>query len=157
MGVPRTELGSTASRGAREHEVARVARFRTELRRFLLRTEQASREAGLTPQRYDLLLMIEAMSGPSGVRLMELCEPLQLKQTAVTELVKRALDAGLVDSRPAPDDRRGRLLTLTGEGRSRLLRAFKSLEADRAALAATFAELDARFQAASPARKARRR
>jgi DNA-binding MarR family transcriptional regulator len=72
-------------------------------------------------------------------------------------LVKRAVDSGLVDSRPALDDRRGRLLTLTAEGRSRLLRAFQSLEADRAALAATFAELDARFRAASAAGKTHRR
>jgi DNA-binding MarR family transcriptional regulator len=131
------------------HEFVRVARFRTELRRFLSRTEAASRAAGLTPQRYDLLLMINSGGDTSGVRLTELCDMLQLKQPAVTELVNRAIDAGLIQRRPAPDDRRGRLLTLTPEGAQRLRRVFDAFHDDRASLTQRFEELDIRFHAAT--------
>ena len=40
-------------------EAARVAEFRSALRRFLRITERNARSAGLTPQRYLLLLMIK--------------------------------------------------------------------------------------------------
>ena len=40
-------------------EVARVAEFRAALRRFLRTTERNAQAAGLTPQRYLLLLMIK--------------------------------------------------------------------------------------------------
>ena len=141
---------------APEHiEVVRVAQFRTELRRFLDRTEEVSREAGLTPQRYDLLLMIEAWGAATGIRLTELCDLLQMRQSAVTELVNRAVDAGLVERRRAHDDRRGRVLTLTPEGRRRLMQVFRALYADRATLTARFEELDIRFHAAAKTRTRR--
>src|SRR5204862_8253640 len=75
-------------------ELERIAAFRTELRRFLSRTAVATAEAGLTPERYDLLLMIKAAADsgqPSTVT--QLCDSLQLRQTAVSELVKRAEEA----------------------------------------------------------------
>jgi DNA-binding MarR family transcriptional regulator len=135
-----------------ESELARVAAFRTELRRFLRRTDVVTSRAGLTPQRYDLLLMIRSATAADGgeaggVRVTELCELLQLQQTAVTELVKRAEEAGLVDRRPSREDRRVSLLRLTAEGERRLLDVFQALRADRRALGASFAELDLRFRA----------
>jgi DNA-binding MarR family transcriptional regulator len=83
------------------------------------------------------------------VRLGELCELLQLRQTAVTELVKRTEQAGLIERRSSSDDGRVSLLRLTAEGESRLLRAFDALHEDRAALAKAFRDVDARFRAAS--------
>lgn len=102
-------------------------------------------EAGLTSQRYDLLLMIRS-ADVKGVRMMELCELLQMQQTAVSELVKRAEEANLVERRVAPDDRRGSLLRLTREGERRLLRAFTALRGDREALVAALDELDLRLR-----------
>lgn len=129
---------------APDAEVARAAAFRKELRRFLRRTDAVAAEAGLTSQRYDLLLMIRS-ADVKGVRMMELCELLQMQQTAVSELVKRAEEAKLVERRVAPDDRRGSLLRLTREGERRLLRAFTALRGDREALAAALDALDLRL------------
>jgi DNA-binding MarR family transcriptional regulator len=128
-------------------EMADAAAFRTALRRFRRRTDDVAAEAGLTSQRYDLLLMIESVGGETGIRLTELCDLLQMQQTAVTELVKRADEAGLVARGSSEEDRRVSLLRLTAEGRSRLLDAFTELRGDREALAAALEELDLRLAA----------
>lgn len=141
----RASMSKTASRTA---ELVRVAQFRAELRRFLARTEAASREAGLSPQRYDLLLMVEA-AGVSGVRVTDLCEILQMKQTTVTELVKRAVESKLIERSNSPDDRRSRVLKLTTTGRRQLFKVYEALRDDRAALTETFEELGVRFHASS--------
>ena len=74
-----------------EFELESAAAFRTQLRRFLRRTDVVTSQAGLTTQRYDLLLMLKSADREGrGVRLTDLCELLQLQQTAVTELVKRS-------------------------------------------------------------------
>jgi DNA-binding MarR family transcriptional regulator len=134
------------SRRAAEAELAHAAAFRSELRRFLRRTETVAGEAGLTSQRYDLLLMIKWAGGRNGVRVTDLCELLQMQQTAVTELVKRAAAAKLVERRAAPNDRRASLLRLTEEGERRLMGAFSALRGDRDALAAALSELDVRLR-----------
>jgi DNA-binding MarR family transcriptional regulator len=128
-------------------ELERTAAFRSELRRFLARTSTAANEAGLTPQRYDLLLMIEA--APKGkTTVTELCDALQLRQTAVTELVKRATDAGLVAREPSADDARVSFVKLTADGERRLLSVFEALKEDRSAFADAFRLLERRFRAA---------
>lgn len=126
------------SRSRPSPELREAAAFRTALRRFLQRTKDVADGAGLTSERYDLLLQIAATGG--GVRITELCESLQLRQTAVSELVKRAVDAGLVRKEQAEDDRRAVSVRLTPEGRRRLMRAFHGLGADRAALLSTLAD-----------------
>jgi DNA-binding MarR family transcriptional regulator len=134
-----------------ERELRLAALFRTELRRFLRRTKTVTAEAGLTPERYDLLLAIRALAGAGqDVRLTDLCEALQLRQTAVSELVKRAEAAGLVEKAPAAGDRRAVSLQLTVAGESRLRQAFEALRADRLALRAAFAEAEARLDELTP-------
>lgn len=140
--------GRRRTGAALEVELERAAAFRTALRRLLARTDAVATQAGLTSQRYDLLLQIRSAGG-GGVRVTELGERLQLRQTAVTELVKRAEEVGLVERRRFPADGRVSLLRLTAEGESRLLRAFEALREDRAALAEAFREVDARFRAAT--------
>ena len=125
-------------------DLARVAAFRSELRRFLRRTEVVAAEALLTTQRYDLLLMISSGGGSEGVRVTELCRMLHMQQPAVTELVKRAEEAKLVARRASPADGRASLLRLTAEGERRLQRAVAALRGDRERLAAALAELDER-------------
>lgn len=134
------------SRGARftDAELRRVAAFRSELRHFLRRTELATADALLTPQRYDLLLMIRSSGGTEGIRVTELCRLMHMQQPAVTELVKRAEVAKLVTRRTSPDDGRASLLRLTPKGERRLQRAVTALHDDRERLAAALAELDAR-------------
>lgn len=122
-------------------EVARAAAARSALRRFLARTEQVAGTAGLTARRYDLLLQIKAAPG-ERTTVTELARRLAAQQTAVTELVKRAEEAGLVARSPSPDDGRVSLLSLTREGERRLQRAFVALRHERLRLAQALLDLD---------------
>ena len=131
-----------------QDELVRAAAFRSELRRFLQRSDVVAADVGLTPQRYDLLLQLKA--SPTGhSTVTELGRRLQLRQTAVTELVKRAEEAGLIQRRRSDSDRRVFLLELTEEGDERVTRAFHALRRDRAAFADAFDRLGLQFRAAS--------
>src|SRR5213080_1469011 len=106
-------------------DVSAVAEFREALRRFVRRSERIARKSGLTPQRYLLLLMIKgARDGSEQSTVTELSERLQLAQSSVTELVRRAEEAGLIERRQSTDDGRVAYLQLTREGESRLARSF---------------------------------
>ena len=123
-------------------EVVRVAQFRAGLRRFLRRSERVARSSGLTPQRYLLLLMIKgAPEGDEQSTVTELAERLQLAQSTVTELVRRAEEVGLLERERSPDDGRIAFLRLTPEGERRLERAFTTNEAERQALLDAFSYL----------------
>jgi len=118
-------------------ELLRAAAFRSELRRFLRRSDELATDFGLTPQRYDLLLQLKA--APDGhSTVTELGKRLHLRQTAVTELVKRAEEAGLVRRRRSEQDRRVFLLELTEDGYRRVTLVFNALRRDRAAFARAF-------------------
>lgn len=132
-------------------ELEQAADLRTELRHFLHRTSVAAGHARLTPQRYDLLLMIKTGRQPDGSSTVtELGQRLQLKQTAVTELVARAVEAGLVRREQSPLDGRVWLLTLTREGDQRVMQAFFELREDRAFFARAFRRVGTRFRASMP-------
>jgi DNA-binding MarR family transcriptional regulator len=75
----------------------------------------------------------------------ELSERLQLAQSTVTELVRRAEEIGLVDRERSSDDGRIAFLRLTPEGERRLARAFTSNEKERRALAQAFSSLEGRL------------
>ena len=130
-------------------EVARVAEFRSSLRRFLRRAEQNARRAGLTPQRYLLLLMIKGAPDHSEQSTVtELADRLQLAQSTVTELVRRAEETGLVERERSSLDGRIAHLRLTEEGERRLAVAFMSNENERQALLDAFEHLEGRLPAA---------
>jgi DNA-binding MarR family transcriptional regulator len=131
-------------------ELGRAAEFRSALRRFLRRTEEVCSSFGLTPQRYNLLLMIKAApDGTEESTVTELSDRLALAQPAVTELVKRAERAALVERRQDSLDGRVYRLRLTGEGERQLLNAFSALTAERESLLAAFRHADARLRALS--------
>ena len=132
-----------------QDELVRAAAFRSALRRFLQRSDAVTADVGLTPQRYDLLLQLKA--SPTGhSTVTELGRRLHLRQTAVTELVKRAEEAGLVRRRRSESDRRVFLLELTEDGDQRVTRAFHALRRDRAAFADAFDTLGIHFRATAP-------
>jgi DNA-binding MarR family transcriptional regulator len=121
----------------------RAAEFRAALRRFLRRSERIARSSGLTPQRYLLLLMIKgAPNGSQQSTVTELAERLQLAQSTVTELVRRAEEVGLVERETSALDGRVAHLRLSEEGERRLAQAVAGLTGERAALRATFQQLD---------------
>ena len=113
--------------------------LRLALRRFLRRSERVVRAHGLTPQRYQLLLFIKAADGRATVG--GLTESLQLGQAAVTQLVRRAENLGLVRRHLSKTDARVRFLELTPDGERRLAGAVAELSEDRAALIDALAEL----------------
>jgi DNA-binding MarR family transcriptional regulator len=124
-------------------DVVAVAEFRSALRRFMRISERNARAAGLTPQRYLLLLMIKgAPNGTQQSTVTELSERLQLAQSTVTELVGRAEESGLVERERSTDDGRIAHLRLTAEGERRLADSFTSNSAERGALQQAFASLD---------------
>lgn len=134
--------------GAPATEIERAATFRRALRRFLARTAEATGAVGLSPQRYDLLLILKAavLRGEAPT-VGTLAAELHMRQTAVTELLKRAEADGLVRRSRSREDGRAVVVTLTPDGERRLLRAFRDLHEDREELARAFAEVQARFRA----------
>jgi DNA-binding MarR family transcriptional regulator len=124
-------------------DVVAVAEFRTAIRRFARRSERIARQHGLTPQRYALLLMIKgAANGQERSTVTELSDRLQLAQSTVTELVRRAEETGLVTREQSQDDARVTHLRLTPEGDRRLMLSFTDLSKERAQLRDAFATLD---------------
>jgi DNA-binding MarR family transcriptional regulator len=123
----------------------RAAEFRAALRRFLRGTERVARLSSLTPQRYQLLLMVKgAPDGTQRSTVTELATRLQLAQSTVTELVDRAEDAGLLVRQPSADDARVAWVRLTPEGEKRLATAFTTLESERRNLVDALVNLDRR-------------
>jgi DNA-binding MarR family transcriptional regulator len=115
--------------------VMEVAEFRAALRRFLRQSERVSRMYGLTPQRYQLLLMIKGAPDKSEhSTVTELADRLQLAQSTVTELVMRAEEVGLIEREASPLDARVAHLGLTAEGERRLEQSFTHLATERAQL-----------------------
>jgi DNA-binding MarR family transcriptional regulator len=128
--------------GISTHEFIALAGLRSALRVFMRQTEQMARRSGLTPQRHLLLLMIKgAPDGSEQSTVTELSERLQLAQSTVTELVRRAEDAGLIEREQSPSDGRVAYLRLTREGERRLERVDEKLTIERARLRETIADL----------------
>ena len=100
-------------------EYRTAAQFRAALRLFLRKSEVAARAAGLTPRQHLLLLQIAGSEGGSTT-VSELVETLALTQSAVTELVQRAEQAGFVTRQSATNDARVSHLSLTPLGMSKL-------------------------------------
>lgn len=103
-----------------EADYRALAHFRHALRVFLRFSEQAARQAGLTPAQHQLLLAIRGWGGEGAPSISVVARLLQLRHHSVVELVARAGDAGLVVARTDPADRRRQLLYLTEVGYERL-------------------------------------
>lgn len=121
-------------------ELVDVARFRIALRHFEHRTAQAVKRCGLTPQRYLLLLVVATTGDAGGATVTTVSRDLEMPQTTVTDLVARAVDIGLLDRSQGVDGRVSHL-SVTAEGRRRLLAAVDALRAERSQLRQTLVEL----------------
>ncbi len=114
-----------------------VAALREALRAFLRESELVAQASGLTPQRYLLLLMIKgAPDGSESSTVTELARRLRLAQTTVTDLVRRAEQAGLVEREQSATDARVTQLRLSAEGERRLARSFRAHATEREQLRA---------------------
>jgi len=93
--------------------------FRYAIRRFLVFCELATRDAGVTPQQYQALLIIHTHS-LDGIAVKDLADQLLLKHHTVVEMVDRMSQVGLVTRAAAPDDARSVLVQLTDTGMTAL-------------------------------------
>lgn len=83
-----------------------LAEFRYLLRRFLAFSEAAAQAAGLTPRQHQALLAIKGFGSEAPVAIQDLAERLGIRHHSAVELVDRLAEAGLLDRRPDPADRR---------------------------------------------------
>ena len=118
-----------------------AAEFRAALRAFLRRSEVIARENEVTPRQHLLMLQI-AGSEAERTTVSALVETLSLTQSAVTELVQRAEQAGLVGRTVSETDARVIHLSLTPKGREKLAAVHRALGPERAHLRALIDELD---------------
>lgn len=124
------EVGSGEPVRSTPADYRAAVELRLALRDFARKTEDVTRAVGLTPERYQLLLLIRvAEAGEATVT--RLARQLQMAQTAVTQLVRRAEDGGLVTRSLSGRDARVHLLALTADGEQRLGRAVAGLRGER--------------------------
>ncbi|HWV51345.1 MarR family transcriptional regulator [Pseudorhodoplanes sp.] len=78
-------------------------------------------EFDITLPRFDLMAQLDRAQ--NGMTLGELSQRMMVSNGNVTGLVERLVSLNLVERKPAPNDRRAMIVTLTPEGR----RTFRSL------------------------------
>ncbi len=102
--------------GPLQADLRNLARFRYALRKLLRISEEAAREAGLTPPHHQVLLGVAGFTGNGSATISELAEFLQVRHHSAVGLVDRAEALGLVRREQNPDDKRQVQVALTGDG-----------------------------------------
>jgi DNA-binding MarR family transcriptional regulator len=124
-----------------KHDYLAAARFRAALREFGGAAEDAARAAGLTPQRYLLLLMTKgAPDGSERATINDLAKRLKVEPHAVTGAAIRAAQVGLVTREPCTEDRRRMWIRVTEEGERKLEQIAAALEQQRDVLVGALEE-----------------
>ncbi|MAT06576.1 MAG: MarR family transcriptional regulator [Acidimicrobiaceae bacterium] len=114
-------MSADTGRPLPDDEYRSLAQFRYALRRFLAFSEDAARRQGLTPSQHQLLLTVRgAEATGSTPSLTDIAKQLQVRLHSAGELVGRAVEYGLIERRPDPNDARRVLVTTTDEGRAHL-------------------------------------
>lgn len=112
-----------------------LADLRYRLRRFLRVREVASRDAGIEPQQYLMLLQIKGIEGRQPATVRVLAERLQIRHHAAVQLVDRLVSRQMVERRREGRDRREVLVCLSPAG-EKLLRVLASRSVDELTLEA---------------------
>lgn len=106
--------------------------------RLAKRLDQVRREAfttyGLDAWSFDVLAALRRAGDPYELSPGQLVQETLVTSGTMTNRVDRLVEAGFVARRPDPDDRRGVLVQLTAEGRTRVDAAFADLIAAERAL-----------------------
>jgi DNA-binding MarR family transcriptional regulator len=79
-----------------DKEFEQLLELRTGLRRFLRWSEQQAKDAGITPAQHQLLLAVRGHPEAAGPTIGELATYLLLRPHSTSELIDRAVSAGLV-------------------------------------------------------------
>jgi DNA-binding MarR family transcriptional regulator len=109
---------------------ATLSAWRTIVRvqaRVAARAEEALADAGLPPLVWhDVLRTLHDAS--CGIRMFEVADAIVMSRSGLTRLIDRLEDAGLVERRSCPSDRRGSFLAITDAGRETLGRMWAVYE-----------------------------
>ncbi|RST83813.1 MarR family transcriptional regulator [Aquibium carbonis] len=93
--------------------------------------DEAFRPVGLTNGQFSMLM---SLNRPMPARMREVAALLAMDRTTLTAALKTLERRGLLQVRTDPEDRRGKLLTLTDAGRETLARALPIWRDTHAAL-----------------------
>ena len=105
-----------------DSDYERLAEFRYLLRRFLIFSEDAAEETGLTAQQHQALLAIKGFGGKTPITVGDVAERLGIRHHSAVGLIDRLLSKSLVKRRHGAEDRRQVLLTLTPKAEALLAR-----------------------------------
>jgi DNA-binding MarR family transcriptional regulator len=95
--------------------------------RVAARAEDALAEAGLPPLVWhDVLRTLQ--EAECGIRMFEVADAIVMSRSGLTRLIDRLEEAGLVERRTCPSDRRGNFLAITDRGRETLDRMWAVYE-----------------------------
>jgi DNA-binding MarR family transcriptional regulator len=123
-------------------ELTAIAELRAALRRFHRATDAIALRHGLTARRYDLLAMLH--SAPERTRTPgTLARMLELSPNTTTELVDRAVAAGLVTRTGDGEDARVKRIAPTPLGTSCFYAAVDELRPERRRLLSILEEIAA--------------
>ena len=111
-------------------DLERIAELRLALRRFQAATDRITASHRLTPRQYDLLAVLHAPSRKGAVA-SAVADELSISRNAMTELVSRAVQAGLVYRQEDSNDARRKPLAPTANGRRRYHAAAAELRSER--------------------------
>ena len=100
----------------KKREFETLSQFRYQLRRFLRFSEQVTRQHGITPLQYLLLLHIKGFPGRDWATVGELAERLQAQHHGVVALVSRCETRAWVRREQGRSDRREVEIHLTAAG-----------------------------------------
>lgn len=89
-----------------KHDFEILSDFRHQIRKFERFSEEVTRQYGLTPLQYLLLLHVKGYPGRDWATVGELAERLQTQQHGVVALISRCERLGLVERRRSSEDRR---------------------------------------------------
>lgn len=103
-----------------KHDFEVLADFRYQIRKFERFSEEITREHGLTPLQYLLLLHVKGYPGREWATVGELADRLQAQQHGVVALISRCENLGLVVRRRSNEDRRRIEIHLLGNGEKTL-------------------------------------
>ncbi|MGN6572520.1 MAG: MarR family winged helix-turn-helix transcriptional regulator [Pseudolabrys sp.] len=106
-------MSATRPRPLTDADYERLAEFRYLLRHFMIFSEDAAEQTGLTAQQHQALLAIKGFGRDRPMTVGDVAERLGIRHHSAVGLIDRLLSKSLVKRRTGTDDRRKVLLTLT--------------------------------------------
>jgi DNA-binding MarR family transcriptional regulator len=120
-----------------------AAALRGAVREFNARSDEIVRLHGLTPEQYQLMLLIR-VSPKEEATIGNLFKSLHRGQSAVTQLARRMENRGLIARELSKEDARVRYLKLTRRGEQQLGDAVTALRGERSRLLSLLRQTEGR-------------